>query len=241
MPTALLFAAEGLGPAAGYVNTFKSMNSRFGETRLRQVVGPPTNRVSAGLLGASLALAVLVLGCTGLAPPTGERVTCPGVAHTDSAQSAAPPGDEPDFTLHGFPQVGAARRFVPGTEETLSAGQIALRLPPDLYTEPLEFELLLGDERAWQTCLPDPHVVIAPYAYRVTDPSTGKRIGRFDKPVDVAVTDPRIVQGATYWFTSATNPPTAQAASTTPSVVGTTFRWTNGSARAGWFTTVPKG
>jgi hypothetical protein len=104
----------------------------------------------------------------------------------------------------------------------------------------LQFELLVADEHVWQQGVPDAQVVIAPYAYRVTDPATGNRIGRFDKPVTAAISDSRIGAGTIYWTTAPANPPTGEPASTQPQVEGNAIRVNNGSARIGWFTTAPR-
>ncbi len=142
--------------------------------------------------------------------------------------------------MYGFPKIAGEAMFTPGQESKITSGDVSIIIPKDMYTEPLKFELLLGDEKLWQACVPDNKVVIAPYAYRITDPSTGKLIGRVDKPVSMSVTDPRIASNAEYWSTSAANPPTAQLSSAKPQMSGATFKVDNGSARVGWFVTVPR-
>ncbi|MBI2910826.1 MAG: hypothetical protein HYY05_01690 [Chloroflexi bacterium] len=156
-----------------------------------------------------------------------------------STEQPPPPTGEPDFTLFGYPRVGAKARFTPGAVTRIAASGIALELPPDLYTSPLDFELLTGDAAVWQPCVEANQTVIAPYAYRVTDPATGQRVGRFDKPVQVTVTDPRLTGAVAYWITSAQNPARVRAVATPP-VQGASIQVENGSARLGWFTTVPK-
>jgi hypothetical protein len=136
--------------------------------------------------------------------------------------------------------VAATERFTPGQELRISAGAVTVTMPGDSYTEPLQFELLVADEQLWQGCVPNAQVVIAPYAYRITDAASGNRVGRFDKPVTALISDPRIGSGTTYWTTAAANPPTGQPSSTQPQVEGNAIRVNNGSARFGWFATVPK-
>lgn len=164
--------------------------------------------------------------------PVASQVRC-------SKEQPATATGEPDLTLYGYPTVAAKARFTPGTPGAIAAGGIRLALPADLYTSPLDFELLIGDAGVWQPCVEANQLVIAPYAYRVTDPATGQRVGRFDKPVQVVVTDPRLVAPVAYWITSAENPARVRV-SANPQVEGTTIRIENGSARLGWFTTVPK-
>lgn len=149
-------------------------------------------------------------------------------------------GDEPDLTQYGYPQVAATHRFTPGQSSTVAMGAIVLSLPPDLYTDPLEFELLIGDSAPWQSCIGDQDTVMAPYAYRVRDPATGKRVGRFDKPVTMTFTDERVDDRAVYWITTATSPVTAEPSNSPWEIEGSTLRVTNSTARRGWFVTVPK-
>jgi hypothetical protein len=192
------------------------------------------------LVGVTALLASCARSGTQSGGQTLEKVTCPtGVAAT-SAPAGAASGGEPDFALYGFPRVAATERFTPGREQRVSAGSITVTLPGDFYTDPLQFELLVGDEQVWQGCVPDTQVVIAPYAYRVSDPAAGNRVGRFDKPVTAVISDPRIGAGTTYWTTAPANPPTGQPASAQPQVEGNAIRVNNGSARIGWFATVPR-
>lgn len=186
-----------------------------------------------------LVVTALLAGCAGPpSPKAAEATTHCGVG--SAAPMASPSGGEADFALYGFPRVAVSQRFTPGVEGSISNSGITLVMPADMYTEALDFELLVGEEKAWQPCVEGEVAVIAPYAYRVTEAATGKRISRFDKPVSVSISDPRIVEGATYWLTSADHPPGVQASSNRPEVSGTVLRVTNGGARAGWFVTVPQ-
>jgi hypothetical protein len=194
---------------------------------------------SFALIGAALLLASCTPRGAGSDGQRLSKITCPDGVAAAGAPAGAPSG-EPDFASYGFARVAATERFTPGQEQRVSAGPIVVTVPADFYTDPVQFELLLGDEQSWQRCVPENLVVIAPYAYRVTDPANGSRIGRFDKPVSTTVSDARIVPGTVYWTTAAANPPTAEPAGTQPQPDGTTIRVTNGSARIGWITTAPK-
>ena len=76
--------------------------------------------------------------------------------------------------------------------------------------------------------------IVAAWAFRVTDPATGQRVGRFDKPVQWSVTDPRIGEGSAVYNTSAANPPVVTDNATPGTVTGTTLSHAFGGAGAGW-------
>lgn len=186
-------------------------------------------------------------GCAAPASPAAPAGTPAGASAGGSVAqvrcSTERPGTatgDPDFALYGFPQVAARQRFTPGSATTVSASGITVSLPSDLYTSPLEFELLTGDASVWQPCVEADQVVIVPYAYRVTDPATGQRVGRFDKPVKASIEDPRLGAPVTYWRTSAENPAKVAAFQEQPTLAGTTIEVENGSARIGWFATAPR-
>ncbi len=207
----------------------------------------PALTSAARLLLCGVAIAGLVLAaCTPSGGSSGgsasgpSRLTCPSGVAGEGAPAGAAAGTEPDFALYGFPRVAATEQFTPGRELRIRAERIEVTIPPDFYTDTLRFELLVGDEQVWQRCVPENLVVVAPYAYRVTDPASGNRVGRYDKPVAAAITDPRIGAGATFWTITPAVPPVAEPATTQPSVEGNAIRVNNGSARIGWFTTVPR-
>ena len=124
--------------------------------------------------GLILGVAVLV-GCSpGGGASTGSpagtnRVTCPAGVAAEGTPAGAPSGGEPDFALYGFPRVAATEQFTPGRELQVRADRLLLTIPPDFYTDPVRFELLVGEEGAWQRCVPENRTVVAPYAFRTTD------------------------------------------------------------------------
>ncbi|MBI4212922.1 MAG: hypothetical protein HY534_01305, partial [Chloroflexi bacterium] len=137
-------------------------------------------------------------------------------------------------------RVAAVGRFVPGQTTTVSAAGISVTLPSNFHTEQLDFELLLGNAADWQPCVGSDRVVVAPYAYRVRETATGRAVGRFDNPVQAAITDPRIDSSSTYWITTAESPPTVEPSSNPHAIEGTTYVTENPAARRGWFLTVPR-
>ena len=189
---------------------------------------------------APSALALAALALSACAPARTESalgpVQCPGI----SVVGNDPAGNDPDFTRYGFPRVAATVRFIPGQPTTISADPLTVALPGDLYTEPLDFELLTGSASDWQPCVGNDHLVLAPYAYRVKEVATGRLVSRFDKPAQVTIRDPRLDSSSTYWTTTAENPPTAEPSSNPYSIDGTTCMVENPAARRGWFLTAPK-
>ena len=179
------------------------------------------------------ALLILLLACAQQPQPT----ECGKVSSPSPAQT--PDGAEPDFTNYGFGTVSGRVLYSPGVAATIATSQLEVQLPGNLYSEPLEFELLVDTEGKWQSCFREDEV-IAPYAFRVTNPATRQRVGRFDTPARVIIRDNRVNEKARYWITTPDSPSTATASTTPLNRDGTAIQVENGSARRGWFVTVPK-
>ncbi|HUS14026.1 MAG TPA: hypothetical protein VM536_03315, partial [Chloroflexia bacterium] len=108
------------------------------------------------------------------------------------ARPAAAQTGPADFTQFGFPQVADMVTFTPGTEATLKAGNQTVVLPADFISKTVTFELLTGDPSFFAAALPaddKDSAIVATFAFRVTDPATGQRVARFDKPVQWSVSD----------------------------------------------------
>ena len=154
-------------------------------------------------------------------------------AGTAAAQATGPA----DFTQFGFPQVAASVTFTPGQAATLTAGNQQVVLPADFISKTVTFELLTGDPNSFAPYLAaddkDKPIVVA-WAFRVTDPATGQRVGRFDKPVQWSVTDSRIGADSAVYNTSAANPPVVTDNPTPGTVTGTTLTHTFGGSGVGW-------
>jgi hypothetical protein len=180
--------------------------------------------------------ALATVGCGVTFPRTGDdtSIPCRTVQVASSAPEQIP--DDPDFELFGFPRVAGRVSYTPGQATTLTSGPITVSLPANLYTEPLDFELLISEEGPWQSCLGNDRVVI----YRVRERASGKLVGRFDNPATSAITDPRIKGDARYWSTAAARPVTVEPSSGETKIEGSTMKGENGRARRGWFVTVPR-
>ncbi len=212
---------------------------------------PALTNTALRLLGGMVILGLALGGCVpfgasgGSANGTNRPISSGPVTCAEGIAAAGAPvgpsaGDEPDFALYGFPRVVASEQFTPGRELRIRAERIEATIPPDFYTDPVRFEILVGDEQVWQRCMSDDLIVVAPYAYRVTDPASGSRVGRYDRPVAAVITDARIGAGAIFWTTTPAAPPVVEPASTQPRVESNTVQVNNPNARIGWFTTVPK-
>jgi hypothetical protein len=147
-----------------------------------------------------------------------------------------------DFTQYGYPHVAASVTFTPGTAATLTAGTQQVVLPADFISKTVTFELLTGDASYWAPLLASDdqgRPILAAWAFRVTDPATGQRVGRFDKPVQWSVTDSRVADGTSVYNTSAANPPVITDNPTAGTISGTTFSHAFGGAGVGWLTLGP--
>src|SRR4051794_35069157 len=132
------------------------------------------------------------------------------LAFVSTARPASAQGGAADLGQFGYPTVLGTVTFTPGTQATVSGGNQMVVLPADFISKTVKFELLTGDNTQWAKLLPaddQGRQILASFAFRVTDPATGNRVGRFDKPVVWSVTDPAAVAGAEIYNTSAANPP----------------------------------
>ena len=164
-----------------------------------------------------------------------------------SAQTA----QVPDMTQFGFPTVGGTVTFTPGTAATVSAGNQKVDLPADFISKTVTFDLLIGDPSTFAPLLTGEDAgkpVLTAFAFRVTDPATGKLIGRFDKPVVYSVTDGSVTSESEVYNTSATNPAKVTDNPTAATIQGTTLSHSFGGAGVGWIvantiaqTSVPTG
>lgn len=163
-----------------------------------------------------------------------------GTGRSASAQTTG----VPDFTQFGFPQVVGTVTYTPGQTQTISAGIQQVVLPADFISKTVKFDLLQGDPAAFAASLPitdQGRTVIVAWAFRVTDVATNQLVGRFDKPVQWSVTDPRIAAGSAVYNTSAANPPVVTANSAPGTISGTTLSHPFGGAGVGWIVLGPPG
>jgi hypothetical protein len=181
-----------------------------------------TSRLRIGLVLAGMLLAVLaVVG-----------------ARSAAAQATGPA----DFAQFGYPHVAASVMFTPGTAATLTAGTQQVVLPADFISKTVQFELLTGDASFWQPLLASDdkgRPILAAWAFRVTDPATGQRVGRFDKPVQWSVTDSRVAGETSVYNTTAANPPVITENTTPGTITGTTFAHPFAGAGVGWLALGP--
>lgn len=192
-----------------------------------------TQRGAGALLSATLL--ALVAAC-GSGADAGGPKPCPSAPGEPLAADT-----EPDFARYGFTEVAAKVRFQPGQEATLKdgEGEVTATLPKDFYTAPLEVELLLGDAKRWAGCAPAGIRLVWPYAFRLTDPATGKRVGRFDQPASVVIANTEIGTNAKLWTVQPGNPVNLAPATAAFEAQTGRLRATNANARIGWLTAVP--
>jgi hypothetical protein len=141
------------------------------------------------------------------------------------------------MTQFGFPQVAGTANFTPGQATTVTAGDQRVDIPADLLSMPVKFEFLVGDPSSFRQHLEADDAdkqIIAAFAFRVTDPSTGQLVGRFDKPVTWSITSSQITSESEVYNTSAANPPKVTANSSPGTVQGSSLTHPFGGAGVGW-------
>jgi hypothetical protein len=161
-----------------------------------------------------------------------------GAAIPAAAQSTVP-----DMTQFGFPQVTGTVNFTPGQAMTLTAGDQRVDLPADMLSKPVKFEFLEGDSSFFHQNLEADDAnkqVMAAFAFRVTDMSTGQLVGRFDKPVTWSITSPQITSESEVYNASPANPPKITENPSPGTVQGTTLTHPFGGAGVGWLVLGPQ-
>src|ERR1051325_3160372 len=91
-------------------------------------------------LGAGLLVAGCVPGQSGSVATGGS-----GVCSVASAPAGTQPANEPDFALYGYPEVELQMRFTPGQALDRQKDEMRVAVPGDLYTDPLDLELMEGE------------------------------------------------------------------------------------------------
>lgn len=159
------------------------------------------------------------------------------------AQTPAPsPTAAPqDLALFGYPTVAASQTVQPDQSVTLTTGGQSVTIPAGAYSVPVRFDLLVGDNSTWQKTLEDSSdTVVATFAFRVTDVSNNKLIGRASKPLQYKYTSPLVTKDTEIYATSATTPPKLLELSAENNVIeGQTISRTFNGSGVGWFVTVP--
>lgn len=145
----------------------------------------------------------------------------------------------PDFTQFGFPTVVASVTLQPGQGATVGSGQVQAVIPPNAFSHPVKFELLQGSNATFQAIAPAGQVVVANFAFRVTDLTTGQLIGKFSAPVIAVITDPRIGPQSQYLDTTPTNPIRIEPNPLPPQISDHTLKHGNLGAPVGWIVTSP--
>jgi hypothetical protein len=159
-----------------------------------------------------------------------------------AALPAAAQSTVPDLSQFGYPQVGGSANFTPGQATTVTAGNQMVQIPADFVSFPAKFELLIGDPNFFHPLLAaddQSKDIIAAFAFRVTNMSTGQLVGKFDKPVVWSVTDSSVSSDGEIYNTSPANPPAITDNPTAPTVQGTTLTHSFGGAGVGWLAVVP--
>jgi hypothetical protein len=154
-----------------------------------------------------------------------------------AAIPAAAQSTVPDMTQFGFPQVTATVNFTPGQATSLTAGDQMVNIPADFMSKPVKFEFLEGDPSFFQPNLASDDAnrpILATFAFRVTDTSTGQLVGKFDKPVVWSVTNSQIMAGSEVYNTSPANPPKITSNPSPGTIQGTTLSHPFGGAGVGW-------
>lgn len=174
----------------------------------------------------------------------------PLMAQSMMQQQAMQPQAGSDLTKYGYPDVLATLFLVPGQSASITvpdqyaqgkaSGSMTISIPANAFSDPVRFELLAAPNSDWQSDVAPDLVVVANFAYRVTDLATGQPVESFSAPLTYSVTDPMITADSVYWATTASSPIKLIDANKTSKISGDTLVHATPVASVGWIVTTPK-
>ncbi len=164
-----------------------------------------------------------------------------------SANSPAVPAGMIDY---GYPHVLATVNVDPGQKASITVpdqyasgkvpGYMTISIPAGAFSVPVRFEVLAGTNAYWDRKVASNLTVVANFAYRVVDRSTGTLVDRFEKPVTYSVSDPMITADSVYWATTASQPIKLVNANQASQISGDTLEHPTPVSTVGWIVTTPK-
>ncbi len=172
---------------------------------------------------------------------TASVVVSAAAQATSTAVATGTPAPGPDLALFGYPTVGGTQTLAANAAGVVTAGAQSATIAANSYAVPVKFDLLVGDNANWQRILNNPaETVIATFAFRVTNTTTGQLISRGASGALYKLTDPRVNANTNIYVTTAANPAVAtKLAATGNTIDGTTISRSFGSNAVGWFVTIP--
>ncbi|UVI28496.1 beta-propeller fold lactonase family protein [Paenibacillus spongiae] len=143
----------------------------------------------------------------------------------------------PDFQSAGFPDVVAEQTIDAGKAATLKYDHVRIVIPEGTFTNKVKFQVLEGSLNDFQAKAPEGETVLMNFAFKVTDLTTGERIGKFNKPVLFRYTSPAITSNSKYYNIQPDG--TFVLNSVLPEIHGNTLTHPNPGAPVGWAVTSP--
>jgi predicted lipoprotein with Yx(FWY)xxD motif len=166
------------------------------------------NVSSAGVLAANptgmvVEPGVLVhpIGADGV----GWLITSPTatLAPSSSSSSSSSTPAVTDWTLNGFPTILASKVLIPGDNNTVQAGPYTFDVPSGTFSQPVTFQVYVGSASSFKSQAPQGQQPLLAFAIGAMT-SSGQLIGKFNKPIQLSVTDPAIGSNSQYDNISAT-------------------------------------
>ncbi|MHB8293479.1 MAG: hypothetical protein ACYDH5_02370 [Acidimicrobiales bacterium] len=154
---------------------------------------------------------------------------------TSTTAKALPAG----LTKYGYSTVKASVKLSPGKAAKVHSGNISVHIPKKAVPEAATFQLLEGTNSYWQAYAPHGQKVVANFAFRVVNSSTGQLITTFKAPIVVRVRSKAITAASKYWNTTAASPPAVKANPVPPKIKGHVLTHGNKLDPVGWLVTSP--
>ncbi len=116
---------------------------------------------------------------------------------TSSSGSTSAPAVT-DWTLNGFPTILASKVLIPGDQNSVQVGPYTFDIPSGTFGQPVTFQVYTGSLSNFTSNAPQGQQPLLDFAIGAMA-TGGQLIGKFNKPIQLTVTDPAIASGSQYY------------------------------------------
>ena len=144
----------------------------------------------------------------------------------------------PDFTKLGFPNVVASANIAAGASGSVQYGPITVNVPQGALPDAVRFELLEAPTSSFQAKAPKGETVVADFALRIVDQTTGLLVPTLLKPATFTLTSSSVNSASVYDNVTTTGQIVPNAVPAT--ITGDVLAHPVPAALAGWVVLSPK-
>lgn len=121
-----------------------------------------------------------------------------GSSNSSSSSSSSSAPSVTDWTLNGFPTILASKVLIPGDNNSVQIGPYTFDIPAGTFGQPVTFQVYTGNLSNFMSKAPQGQQPVLDFAIGAMT-TGGQLIGKFNKPIQLSVTDPAIVSGSQYY------------------------------------------